>query len=73
MNENETPVERGGQQGIIYKNRFMCIFGGIHEVTNELNDLLVFDLQTSKWHIITANNKDTDQQSNNSPHRNSMF
>jgi hypothetical protein len=51
----------------------MCIFGGIHEVTNELNDLMVFDIHTSTWHSVSQNNKDTDQTSNNSPHRNSIF
>lgn len=27
----------------------MVVFGGIHEITKELNDLVVFDLKTHKW------------------------
>ena len=27
----------------------MIIFGGIHEITKELNDLLIFDFNNNKW------------------------
>jgi len=27
------------------------LFGGIHDITHERNDLHVFDLQTKKWTI----------------------
>jgi hypothetical protein len=30
----------------------MMIFGGIYEVTKELDDLMVFDLKTWKWYTI---------------------
>jgi hypothetical protein len=30
----------------------MVIFGGIFEVTKELDDLLMFDLKARKWHVI---------------------
>lgn len=28
---------------------FMVVFGGLYELTKELNDLFVFDLKTWKW------------------------
>lgn len=27
----------------------MVVFGGIHEVTKELDDLIVFDLKSKRW------------------------
>jgi hypothetical protein len=45
LNAEDAPQERGGHQMVVYKNRFLLIFGGMQEVTNELNDLNLFDLQ----------------------------
>jgi hypothetical protein len=29
---------------VAYQNRYLFVFGGMQEVTNELNDLSMFDL-----------------------------
>jgi hypothetical protein len=39
------------------KNKYIIVFGGIHEVTYELNDLKVFDVTTKKWSTIEEENK----------------
>ena len=43
-----TPTARSGHSACLYRD-YMVIFGGIHEVTKELNDLCVFDLKQKKW------------------------
>lgn len=30
----------------------MIIFGGIYEVTKELDDMMIFDIKQRKWHTI---------------------
>lgn len=45
----------------IYKDRYLLIFGGILEVTGELNDLHLFDLKTGTWHTIEEDNKNASQ------------
>ena len=47
------PVERAGPQGVIYKEKYLCIFGGIQEITNELNDFYVFDMQAKAWYSVS--------------------
>ena len=42
--EDGLPLEKSGLTLNIYQNRYLLIFGGIHEVTYEMNDLRVFDL-----------------------------
>jgi hypothetical protein len=42
------PLPRSGQSASIYNN-LMIIFGGIHEVTRELDDCFVFDLKNKQW------------------------
>jgi hypothetical protein len=42
------PLERSGHSCDIYEN-YMIIFGGIYEITKELNDLHLFDFRKSKW------------------------
>ena len=54
---NETPLKRSGHSAIIYKN-FMIIFGGIYELTQELNDMHAYDFNNNQWitlHIETEN------------------
>ena len=41
---------RNGHSAIIYDQRFMIVFGGIQEVTKELDDVNVLDVHTGKWH-----------------------
>ena len=55
------PQERSGLQMDIYKDRYLLIFGGILEVTGELNDLHLYDLQTGNWHTIEEDNKNASQ------------
>jgi len=52
-----TPEERSGHQITIYQNRYVVVFGGMQEVTNELNDLHVYDLDQNIWHEIENDNK----------------
>jgi hypothetical protein len=44
------PLPRSGHSAIIYKE-MMVIFGGIHEVTKELDDMIVFDIKNKRWVI----------------------
>lgn len=37
------------------------MFGGIHEVTYEMNDLKTFDLTTKKWSTIDEENKNNSE------------
>ena len=42
-------MERSGHSSSIFKDQYMIIYGGIFEVTKELNDMHIFDLQSDKW------------------------
>lgn len=42
------PVGRSGAAGCLYNNQ-VYIFGGILEVTKELNDMITFDVTTKKF------------------------
>jgi N-acetylneuraminic acid mutarotase len=42
------PVPRSGHTAVCEGNK-MFVFGGILELTKELNDLSIFDLSTEKW------------------------
>lgn len=42
------PVGRSGHSASIVKDK-MVIFGGLFEITKELNDMHVFDLSTERW------------------------
>lgn len=57
MNEELGPCERGGHSCVMFKERFLFVFGGMQEVTMELNDLSLFDIKTSKWHLLLEDNK----------------
>lgn len=59
MNAEAKPLERSGQSTLIYNNQFLFVFGGMQEVTNELNDCHVFDLKLNKWHTLEEANKST--------------
>lgn len=45
---DQLPNPRSGHSATLYKD-MMVVFGGIHEVTKELDDLIVFDLKTKRW------------------------
>ena len=42
------PRERSGHSCDII-DHYMAIFGGIYEITKELNDLHLFDFRSNKW------------------------
>ena len=48
-NPEEQPTERSGHSAQVYKDQFMIIYGGIHFVTRELNDMHVLDMKKEKW------------------------
>lgn len=43
------PISREGHTMCSYKDRYILIFGGLHEITNEIADLFSFDTITSTW------------------------
>lgn len=49
---NPSPLPRCGHSATMYNENTMLIFGGIFEVTKELNDLQSFDFTTRKWQAI---------------------
>ena len=44
----EPPLPRSGHSAALYGD-FMVIFGGIFEVTKELNDLHVYSIKKNQW------------------------
>ena len=51
------PTERSGQTSDLYNGQ-MYIFGGILELTKELNDLLIFDFKSGKFTSIGGDQED---------------
>ena len=45
----DEPIARSGHTAQVYNNQYMIIYGGILEVTKELNDMHVFNLQSERW------------------------
>jgi hypothetical protein len=39
----------------------MIVFGGIHEVTYELNDLHIYDINTNSWYLVNEDDKNASQ------------
>lgn len=65
------PQPRSGHSTVLFGSK-MYIFGGILEVTQELNDLVVFDLTTQKFVSIKNNDGATkppqlDNQTSSNP------
>ena len=42
------PSPRSGHSSTLYQG-YICVFGGIFEVTKELNDLHLFDIENNRW------------------------
>ena len=42
------PCPRSGHSACLYKD-MMLIFGGMHEVTKELDDMYLFDFRNKRW------------------------
>jgi hypothetical protein len=43
------PLERSGHCADVFESQYMIVFGGIYEITKELNDLYMFDFTKKKW------------------------
>lgn len=56
---DELPLQKSGHQISLFKNKYIIVFGGIHEITYEMNDLKVFDTVTKKWQTLEEENKVT--------------
>ena len=46
--QNGAPIARSGHSAVLYEG-YICIFGGIFEVTKELNDLQLYDIANNRW------------------------
>jgi N-acetylneuraminic acid mutarotase len=44
----DIPLARSGHSCTLYKD-FMLVFGGIHEVTKELDDMIIYDFKNRRW------------------------
>ena len=47
----DLPLARSGHSVVRYMD-YMLLFGGIFEITKELNDLHAYDLVSGKWTIL---------------------
>ena len=45
---SQKPIGRYGHSSATY-NGHLIVFGGIHEITKELNDMYIFNLKTNVW------------------------
>ena len=46
--EEDRPIGRSGHSCSIC-GKYMVIFGGLQDITKELNDMHVFDMENMKW------------------------
>ena len=53
MVENETaaPCARSGHTAVVYKD-YIMMFGGIQEITRELNDFHMYDINKNCWVLL---------------------
>jgi len=58
---DQQPMHKSGHQIALYKNRHILVFGGIHEVTYEMNDFKTYDTQTKTWRTIDEENKNASE------------
>ncbi|CDW87956.1 kelch motif family protein [Stylonychia lemnae] len=61
QDQSEVPQERGGHQSCVFGDRFLIVFGGIHDITYELNDLHIFDIKENRWFLGNENNQNASQ------------
>ena len=59
----EYPISREGHTMCNFKDRYLLIFGGLHEITNEIADLIEFDTETKVWKFHEREIKDKKQSS----------
>lgn len=62
----EKPYERSGHSMSVFKD-YLVIFGGIWEVTKELNDLCVYSIAKNQW--VTLNQSSNADAIDRSPRR----
>jgi len=58
------PIARSGHSAVVYGAK-MYIFGGIHELTKELNDLAVFNFGSMKFSVHTGESEEAQKQEQN--------
>ena len=49
--EDEGPISRSGHSTGVFKN-FIVIYGGIHELTQELSDMYLYDTTRNSWMMV---------------------
>jgi hypothetical protein len=59
--KSDLPLQKSGHQIGIFKNRYILVFGGIHEVTYEMNDFKLYDITTKQWKTIDEENKNASE------------
>lgn len=47
--EHDLPMPRSGHSSLLYKEKYIAVFGGIFEITRELNDCFLYDIKSNKW------------------------
>lgn len=47
--EHDLPMPRSGHSSILYREKYIAVFGGIYEITRELNDCFLYDIKNNKW------------------------
>lgn len=62
---SSTELARSGHAAVSFGSK-MFIFGGIFEVTKELNDLIVYDFKTQKISVLDHNGSSSDNINSNS-------
>lgn len=68
----DLPTPRAGHSAIMYKNELMMVFGGIYEITRELNDCHIYSIKDNCWHSLydeTGPSSPIKQKSDSSPLR----
>lgn len=45
----DLPMARSGHSSILFKGKYIAVFGGIFEITRELNDCHLYDIKSNKW------------------------
>jgi N-acetylneuraminic acid mutarotase len=49
--DDDGPISRSGHSTGIFKN-YVIVYGGIHELTQELSDMYLYDLNSNKWMMV---------------------
>ena len=50
-NENAAPCARSGHTAVVNKD-YIMMFGGIQEITRELNDFHMYDINKNRWVLL---------------------